>query len=68
MLFIDLHWYLFMVIALEGKNSLNPIALRTAKTQFLTLLHSEQPKLSGVLAFLSAIGLKQNLIKTGLDM
>ena len=27
----------------------------------LTLLHSEQPKLCGVLAILSAIGLKRNL-------
>ena len=36
--------------------SFNPIALRKAKT----LLHSERPKLFGVLAVLSAIGLKIN--------
>ena len=55
----------------EVKPVFNPIALRMTKTLWsyglsecnrvkrnLTLLHLEWPKLYGVLAFLSAIGLK----------
>ena len=35
---------------------------------FLTLLHSERPKLHTILAFLSAIGLKDNFTASGIEM
>ena len=34
---------------------------------FLTLLHSERPKLYAILAFLSAIGLKEKIALKGAD-
>ena len=37
------------------------------KVNTLTLLHSEQPKLYGVFAFLSAIGLNHNIVRAGRD-
>ena len=41
--------------ALLELSNVSPVALRTAKTPYL--LHSEWPKLYGVLAILSAVGL-----------
>ena len=41
----------------------NPTALRTASPVGLTLLHSERPKLYGVLAVLSAMGLRYGIPK-----
>ena len=41
------------------KTRFNPIAPRMAQTPGLTLLHSKWPKIYGVLAILSAIGLIQ---------
>ena len=47
-----------------GYAAVNPIAFRTAKTLWLTLLHSEWPKFHRVSAVLSAIWLKYFLFQS----